>query len=106
MKKPKPVAHIHTYKRTRTKAYNCTDPTCFHSQPRHMLGGKLAKCPYCTTTFIITSNHLRRANIWCLACDKLPLDKELAKIGADPEILNQLANDSTANIFRDLLKGA
>lgn len=98
------IKHTHIYKKLTTGNYRCIKPDCPTTIEPERLEARRAECPYCTNTFIVTKEHLRRKLIHCMECTKnrVPvtiIQEENNKVFEN--LLNQ--NDPLNSLIRDPL---
>lgn len=66
--------HHHNYRtvNSKHKIYRCIVEGCPHSIVASLLIGRRAGCTTCGGVFIVTKDHLRRANLTCIGCGITP----------------------------------
>lgn len=83
--------HSHIYQKTKSnKSYRCIKPGCPHMLQKDLMEHREAECPYCSASFIITKEHLRRKLVHCLECTNQ--GKPVAKEGIEPEDIELFIN--------------
>lgn len=74
------VHKIHQYVRVKGKnsvMYRCVLPGCSHYVRDIFIVGRIAKCPYCGESFMVTKDLARRKIIHCESCTTSKKDNSI-----------------------------